>query len=119
MNRIDNERGFMLLNVIFLMLITSFAAMILFNAAPRFQNPQSLLRLTAIHLANKKFALIESKATEKGELDLTDLKEDSFTVTAKKEKTLAENLYVIKVTVKVDKENFKFEEERTIRLVKK
>ena len=111
----------MLLNVIFLTLVTSFAAMILFNAAPRFQNPQSLLRLTAIHLANKKFALIESKATEEGELDLTDLKEDSFTVTAKKEKTLAENLYVIKVTVAwtVDKENFKFEEERTIRLVKK
>ena len=111
----------MLLNVIFLTLITSFAAMILFNAAPRFKNPQSVLRLTAIHLANKQFALIESKAAEEGELYLTGVKEDSFTVTPTREKILDENLYVVKVTVawKVDEENFKFEEERTIRVVKK
>lgn len=51
MNNLRNERGFMLLNVVFLTLITSFAAMILMNAAPRLKNPQAALRLTAIHLA--------------------------------------------------------------------
>lgn len=52
----------MLLNVVFLTLITAFAATILMNAAPRLENPQSVLRLTAIHLANEEFALLESKA---------------------------------------------------------
>ena len=62
MNRLNNERGFILLNVIFLTLITSVAAMILMNAAPRVRNPQSMLRLTAIYLANEYFAHLESKA---------------------------------------------------------
>ena len=52
MNRLNNQRGFMLLNVVILTLITAFAATILMNAAPRLKNPRSVLRLTAIHLAN-------------------------------------------------------------------
>ena len=131
MNKINNERGFMLLNVIFLTLITSFAAMILFNAAPRIRNPQSVLRLTAIHLANKQFALMESKAADGDENFYTvseELKTKNFgegkeiTLNATTKKISSDkNLHVIKVTVEwtVDEENFKFEEERTIRVVPK
>lgn len=121
----------MLLNVIFLMLITSFAAMILFNAAPRIRNPQSVLRLTAVHLANKQFALIESKAAA-GDENFDSVSEELKTknfgegkeITLKaaaNEKSFDGNLHVIKVTVEwtVDEENFKFEEERTIRFVPK
>lgn len=57
-----NERGFLMLNVIFLTLITSFAAMILLNAAPRVRNSQSQLRLTALYLAEEQFAELESLA---------------------------------------------------------
>lgn len=66
MNRLLNERGFMLLHVVFLTLITSFAALILLNAAPRVKNPQSVLRLTAMHLANEQFAMLESMAATGG-----------------------------------------------------
>ena len=62
MNRIKNERGFLMLNVVFLTLITSFAAMILLNAAPRVRNSQSRLRLTALYLADEQFAQLESLA---------------------------------------------------------
>lgn len=65
MNRIKNERGFLMLNVIFLTLIASFAAMILMNAAPRVRNSQSTLRLTALYLAEEKFAELESDAAIK------------------------------------------------------
>lgn len=64
MNRIKNERGFLMLNVVFLTLITSFAAMILLNAAPRVRNSQSQLRLTALYLAEEQFAYLESDAAE-------------------------------------------------------
>ena len=67
MNRIKNERGFLMLNVVFLTLITSFAAMILLNAAPRVRNSQSQLRLTALYLANEQFAELESAAVLKNE----------------------------------------------------
>ena len=121
----------MLLNVIFLTLITSFAAMILFNAAPRIKNPQSVLRLTAVHLANEQFALIESKAAA-GNLDLNckieseklttknfgEGKPITFSVTPT-EISSDENFHVVKVTIQwaVDEKDFKFEEERTIRVV--
>ena len=121
----------MLLHVVFLTLITSFAAMILFNAAPRIKNPQSVLRLTALHLANEKFALIESRAAQ-GILDLDcplpaeDLTTNNFsekvsipfTVTANS-KFLAENLYNVTVRVewKFDKPKNFVELERTIRVV--
>lgn len=62
MNRIKNERGFLLLNVVFLTLITSFAAMILINAAPRAKNSQSTIRLIALYLAEEQFAELESAA---------------------------------------------------------
>lgn len=62
MNRIKNERGFLMLNVVFLTLITSLAAMILLNAAPRAKNSQSTIRLIALYLAEEKFAELESAA---------------------------------------------------------
>ena len=64
MSILKNERGFMLLNVVFLTLITSFAAMILMNAAPRIRNPQAMLKLTATHLANEQFAFMEYHAAQ-------------------------------------------------------
>ena len=69
MNRLNNQRGFMLLSVVILTLITSFAAMILMNAAPRLTKPQSVLRLTAIHLANEQFAMLESLAASGGRIE--------------------------------------------------
>ena len=57
-----NERGYLLLNVVFLTLITSFAAMILLNAAPRVRNPQSTMRLIALNLANEQLAQLEANA---------------------------------------------------------
>ena len=131
MGNLNNERGFMLLNVIFLTLITSFAAMILINAVPRVRNPQSVLRLTAIHLANEQFAMIESKAAANGALELQclvepeDLTTENFSETNPIEFTVSttdnssDNLH--HVTVKVEwtfKERKDFiEVERTIRVV--
>ncbi len=132
MDRLNNERGFMLLNVIFLTLITSFAAMILMNALPRVKNPQSVLRLTAIHLANEQLAMIESKAAE-GELNLNylgkpeDLTTENFSenipITFNVTSTDKPNGNLHDVTVKVEwtvdgRENF-IELERTIRVVPK
>ncbi len=121
-----NERGFMLLHVVFLTLITSFAAMILFNAAPRMKNPQSVLRLTALHLLNEKFALIESSAS-RGILDLSAEERTTknfspnvpitLTVTAS-EKSSDGNLHFVTVRVEwtVDGQKSFLEQERTIRL---
>ena len=64
----SNQRGFALLNVVFLTVITSFAAMILLNAVPRAKNPISTLRLTALYVANEQFAQLESLAAA-GELN--------------------------------------------------
>lgn len=129
-----NERGFMLLNVVFLTLITSFAAMILFNAAPRIKNPHSVLRLTAIHLANEKFALIESNAVENGILDLNCSvnqehlttknlgkgKSTTFTVTANKKNSNGNTHEVtVKVEWSINEQQDYIEIERTIRVVPK
>lgn len=62
MKTIFNQRGFMMLNVVFLTLITALAAMILMNAAPRVSNPQATLRLTALYVANEQLAHLESLA---------------------------------------------------------
>ena len=130
MNSLKNQRGFMLLNVIILTLITSFVAMILLNAAPRIKNPQAAIRLTAIHLANEKFALIESKAAS-GVFDLNcpinseDLTTENFSEGNQIEFTVSTtdnpsgNLH--RVTVKVEwtvegRKDF-VEVERTIRVV--
>ena len=68
MKKFSDQHGFALLNVVFLTLITSFAAMILLNAVPRAKNPQSTLRLTALYVANEQFAQLESMAAA-GELN--------------------------------------------------
>ena len=85
MRKILNQRGFMMLNVIFLTLIASLAAMILMNAATRFRNPQSTLRLTALYVANEQLAQLESLAAAGNELteatlvDPDDLETTNFT----------------------------------------
>jgi len=133
MNRLNNQRGFMLLNVVFLTLITSFAAAILMNAAPRLKNPQSVLRLTAIHLANEEFAMLESLAAEGKSLAAEDdFQATSYNLGAGKPIVFDVKADIpdanpteitalkIKVTVTiVDDENFKLETERTIRFVPK
>ena len=139
MNSLKNERGFLLLNVIFLTLITSVAAMILMNAATRARNPQVMLRLTAIHLTNEQFAALESLAAtgdmlsgrknfQGNDEDLTNYnlgKENPIKFEVHSEIPTVTNLNEpcpldIKVTVKiVGDENFKFEAERTILFVPK
>lgn len=57
-----NERGFILLSVVFLTLITSFMAVMVLNANLKLQQRNSNLRLTAIYLAEEQFAEIESLA---------------------------------------------------------
>lgn len=130
---INNERGFALLNVIFLTMITSFAAMILLNAAPRVKNPQPTLRLTALYLAEEQFAYLEDKAA-KGELTgvtyefLGDPKEltinnfsEKIDITFDMKTTVTEsgNLRNAKVTVswQFGGKDFKIETERTILFV--
>lgn len=131
---LKNQQGFMLLNVVFLTLITSFAAMILMNAAPRIRNPQATLRLTALYLANEQFAMLESKAAA-GELaagsydflgDDDDLTTINFSekipieFTVKTTVTENGNLRIAEVTITIDgDENFKLETERTILFVPK
>ena len=56
----------MLISVIFLLMITSFAALILMNGAKKIANQNSALRIIALHLAEEQFAEIESRAA-KGE----------------------------------------------------
>lgn len=135
MNRLPkilrNERGYLLLNVVFLTLITSFAAMILFNTAPRVKNPQSTLRLIAIHLANEQFAQLESLASTNdlpggsypflGVQD--DLINDSFheknpvKFIVETQVSVNGNLRAATVTVKIDgDENFLLTMERTMRV---
>jgi len=135
---LKNERGFLLLNVVLLTLITSFAAVILLNAEPRARNPQSTLKLTALHLADEQLAYLESYG-DSGELhagsypfqgepeDLVteNFDEDipiEFTVTTNvSESELGENLYRAAVTVswQVEGKDFEIESERTIRFVPK
>lgn len=61
-----NERGFMLMSVVFLLMITSFAALIFLNGTKKIVNQNSALRIIALHLAEEQFAEIERKAA-KGE----------------------------------------------------
>ena len=128
----SDQRGFALLNVVLLTVITSFAAMLLLNAVPRAKNPQATLRLTAQYVANEQFAQLESMAAS-GELNagsysFQGLPEDlttenavapiKFTVT-----TQVSNLggNVRKVTVKVSwtfgGKNFELTSERRMRVV--
>lgn len=123
MKILNNQRGFMLLNVVFLTLITALAATILMDAAPRIKNPQSVLRLTAIHLANKQFAILESKATAgaNGFQETSyNLGEDNPVVFVVKPTKIIDSGNWRKVTVTVTiegDENFQLEAERTIPFV--
>lgn len=55
-----NEKGFMLISVVFLTLIVSFMAAMTLQAMTRVKNGDAALRLHAINLADEQFALIES-----------------------------------------------------------
>ena len=124
---LKNERGFLMLNVIFLTVITSFAAMILFNAAPRVKNPQSTLRLTALYLANEQFAHLESLAASGEELPTNFLgkpedliSNNNGVTTTFNVETKPNNSNPCKVKVKVSWSDKDFiEVERTIWIVPK
>ena len=127
MNSLKNQRGFMLLNVVFLTLITSFAAMILLNAAPRIGNPQATLRLTAIYLANEQFAELESLAARgktlsssylgKAEDLITTNLSDNNPIEFKVTTNLSGNRATVKVSWQVGNDKFEIETERTIGIV--
>lgn len=128
-----NERGFLLLNVIFLTLITSFAAMILLNAVPRVKNPQATLQLTALYLANEQFAGLESLAASGEQIggsypflgDDEDLTSENFSAgkptifTVETHVTGSDKLRKAKVIVKwkVGGRDYEIQAERTIRIV--
>ena len=63
-NKKFSERGFIVMNVVFLTLIVSFAALIFLNGAKLVEEDNSALRLTALNLANEQFAEIEKLADE-------------------------------------------------------
>lgn len=131
------QRGFMLLNVVFLLMITAFAATILLNAAPRAKSPQSTLRLIALNLANEQFAQLESRAAAgeniRGSYSFLGIPDDLKNFSFRKDNSTVPiefkikttvrgsgNLRTAKVTVTIDgDENFKLEAERTIRVVQK
>ena len=133
-NFLRNERGFMLVNVIFLLMITAAAATILINAFPRMNSPQAVLRLTAIHLANEQFAILESLAAQGDDLsgktsfqgNRDDLKSINYVNDAPIEfevtttLTGSGNLRGVKVTVSWEFEDktYDLELERTVRVVK-
>lgn len=121
----NNQRGFMLLSVIFLTLIVSMGAMILLHANAKVQQRNSTLRITAINLANEQFAELESRAAggnlhggsysflgKPEDLKSTNgVKEDSPPVEFEVETAVAEsgNLREVTVTVRWNddgKENF-------------
>ena len=134
MNKIlKDEHGFLMLNVVFLTMITAFAAMILINAAQRASNPQSTLRLTALYLANEQLAQLESLAAAGEELSTDshvkaeDLTTDNFgseevptrfevTTTIATNGDLREVKVIISWTVKGREESV--EVERTILIAK-
>lgn len=104
MNKIlRGQRGFMLLNVVFLTLITSFAAMLLMNAAPRVRNREATLKLTAIHLANEQFAQLESMAAAGTEIfGVNNFLGDKNDLTTKNGVGTNEEIKTITFVVKTD-----------------
>lgn len=124
-----NQRGFMLLNVIILTLITSVAAMILLNATMRVRNPESTLRLTALYLAKEQFAMIESLAASGESIsgsnflgDPNDLKtylRENNRVDFEVETRINGNKVTVIVKWKVGEEDFQIEQERTIYIAQK
>ena len=131
-----NERGFLLLDVVLLTLITSLAAMILLNAHPQAKNPHSTLKLTALHLANEQLAYLESLGDsgelqagsypfqgESDDLVTKNFSEDipiEFSVTTSVSPPEGDlKLYRAVVTVgwQVEGKDFEIKSERTIRFV--
>ena len=129
----------MMMNVIFLTLITSFTALIFLNGAERVSESDSALRLTALNLAEEQFAEIESLA-EKNNLsagsynflgdennlknfglykdeDLQNKTPAEFKVSADVE-NYQDNLKNVKVTVKCTRagKNFEIELEKIVRV---
>lgn len=117
-----NERGFMLLSAIFLTLIVSIMAAILFNANVKVQQRNSTLYLTAINLANEQFAILESGATD---LDIPDedkisyngVKEDSQPIRFRVSKSINGSEVTVKVEWTVNGETKTFESTKTIRSI--
>lgn len=62
MTRLKNEHGFVMMSVVFLTLVVSFAAIIFLNVATRVKNSYAGLKLTALSLADEQFAELESLA---------------------------------------------------------
>ena len=133
--KILNERGIILLNVVFLTLIVSFAAMIFLNGAAKINNSNSALRLIALNLSNEQFAELENLAAS-GNLQIggysflgaaDDLKNYNvnenfpveFSVTSTVENYLGyENLRLAKVKVSwnFDGKNYELENEKILRV---
>lgn len=119
---LNNERGFIMLDAIFLTLIVSIMATMLLNANVKIQQRNSTLYLTAINLANEQFALLESNSGL--EIPAEDLKsfngvkENSKPIEFRISKSFGENS---KVTVKVEwtfnGETKTFESTKTIRSI--
>lgn len=121
-----NERGYLLLNVVFLTLVTSFAAMILLNATPRVKNSQSTMKLIALHLANEQLAYLEAeaegKSVDKNFLTRAeDLTNDSFRTedaptVFSVDKSIDDNVATVTVSWEIGGKIFSVTAERTIRV---
>ena len=121
-----NERGYLLLNVVFLTLITSFAAMILLNAAPRVKNSQSTMKLIALHLANEQLAYIEAEAagesvsknflTEAEDLTNNSFRTEDAPTVFKIDKNISGKVATVTVSWEIGGKNFSVTAERTIRV---
>ena len=102
-------------------LITSFVAAMLLNGISKLQNNSATLQITAQHLANEQFALIESG--ENFQIDSADLKtynmDENFPIEFDVQtdiKNYSENILkaVVKVSWSVGEKNFAIEQEKLI-----
>ena len=137
MNKIfPDQRGFALLSVVILTLVTSVIAVILLNAVPRVKNPQATLKLTARYVAEEQFACLESMAAA-GDLNASSYpfkgRDEDLTTTNAGEglpvkftvdtqiSPAGGNVRRVKVTVswQLNGEDFKLTSERMMRVVTK
>lgn len=116
-----NERGFMLLSAIFLTLIVSIMAAILFNANVKVQQRNSTLYLTAINLANEQFAILESGANieipDEDKISYNGVKEDSEPIRFRVSKSINGSEVTVKVEWTVNGETKTFESKKIIRRI--
>ena len=116
-----NERGFMLLSAIFLTLIVSVMASILFNANAKVQQRNSTLYLTAINLANEQFAILESGANieipAEDKISYNGVKENSQPIEFRVSKNINGREVTVKVEWEVNGETKTFESVKTIRSI--